>query len=889
MGRFVDIVELNNTGPTGATGATGLPGITGATGPSGITGATGPNAIGSPSAVTGNIVLTGSSNQTVLVNTTVPSTITLPNPTSSGQSITIVDSTGLSEINNITLSRGSGTYLINGYNDNIILARASGIWQIVADGTNYNITLSTENTIGVTAQSSICAPVQNVTTSTFNISSAADAIYLVDTTSSKTLYLPDPSSNVRITIKDKTGTASQNPITVSRNGKNYSIEGSKQDYIIQSDENCVTFVSDGNNYWNILSGGVIQSVSPNIINSGTGATIGTPSAGFVNVTGLSNITSNSIGHYLGLSGSNTNFNNNRFFLITSVSIPSQVTISVDGYVTSNSGLTWNEYIPTTANTSSDTIMLVETSANNIISLPLPSLNQKITVKDIYGSTRVNNILLARNSNTYSIDGYAGDYTYTKNYGSIQLVSDGNHYYISNGRGTVNTINSSPYTITSEGTYLVDTTSARTINVNLTTTGQRVTIKDKTGSASTNYITINCSSGQIFGISTNYAEKTFVHNGENYWEIFGGFATVTGQSTKPVSLEFVYNNWSYSIQESVKRILDLPSTNKMPSDGYVPRWNASKGIYDNFSFPTSGISPSDSQTLVWNASNNYYDNRLIYSTSVPSGRLTLTSATPITTSDVTAATTLYYTPYNGNYILLYNSSIWASYNFTEISISIPSTSSTIYDVFVYLNSSSIPTLEFSNAWSNNTTRTDSIIYLNGILVKSSNTTRRYVGTIMNTSVSGQTEDSKANRLIWNYYNRIDKPMLRKESATNWTYATNTWRQANTNTANALNYVVGYNEDILNVSLIAASTVINTAYGSVGIGIDSSSTPNYFSGMSTSTTTTSTVPFAVTYQEIPTNIGYHTVYWLETSLTGTTTFYGTGGTSVCTSSLKGVIKG
>ena len=42
---------------------------------------------------------------------------------------------------------------------------------------------------------------------------------------------------------------------------------------------------------------------------------------------------------------------------------------------------------------------------------------------------------------------------------------------------------------------------------------------------------------------------------------------------------------------------------------------------------------------------------------PNGRLTLTSGTPVTTNDVTAATTIYYTPYKGNAIQLYNGTNW----------------------------------------------------------------------------------------------------------------------------------------------------------------------------------------------------------------------------------------
>ncbi len=50
-----------------------------------------------------------------------------------------------------------------------------------------------------------------------------------------------------------------------------------------------------------------------------------------------------------------------------------------------------------------------------------------------------------------------------------------------------------------------------------------------------------------------------------------------------------------------------------------------------------------------------------------GRLTLTTATPITAADVTAATTLYFTPYRGDKIALYTGSVWQIKTFTELSI------------------------------------------------------------------------------------------------------------------------------------------------------------------------------------------------------------------------------
>jgi hypothetical protein len=51
-----------------------------------------------------------------------------------------------------------------------------------------------------------------------------------------------------------------------------------------------------------------------------------------------------------------------------------------------------------------------------------------------------------------------------------------------------------------------------------------------------------------------------------------------------------------------------------------------------------------------------------------GRLTLTSGVPVTSSDVTAATSVYFTPYNGNRIGLFNGHSWEIHSFPELNLS-----------------------------------------------------------------------------------------------------------------------------------------------------------------------------------------------------------------------------
>jgi hypothetical protein len=202
-----------------------------------------------------------------------------------------------------------------------------------------------------------------------------------------------------------------------------------------------------------------------------------------------------------------------------------------------------------------------------------------------------------------------------------------------------------------------------------------------------------------------------------------------------------------------------------------------------------------------------------------GRLTLTSGTPVTTSDVTAATTLYFTPYKGNYITLYTSGAWKLYSFSEISIAVPATTSTMYDVWAFDSGGNV-TLEVL-AWTNDTTRATALVFQDGVYCKSGALSRRYLGSFRTTTVSGQTEDSLLKRYVWNYNNRVERALTMTSATSSWTYATATWRQANASTANQIDTIVGVAEDRINVTLSCQVSNINGGTAS-GIGLGLSST-------------------------------------------------------------------
>jgi len=201
-----------------------------------------------------------------------------------------------------------------------------------------------------------------------------------------------------------------------------------------------------------------------------------------------------------------------------------------------------------------------------------------------------------------------------------------------------------------------------------------------------------------------------------------------------------------------------------------------------------------------------------------GRLTLTTAVPVTTADVTAAATLYFTPYKGSKVGLYNgSTAWTVYDFTELSLSLVGyTASKPYDIWVYDNSGT-PTLD-STIWTDGTTRATALTTQDGIYVKTGATTRRYLGTIYINSSGAQTDDSLTKRCVWNYYNRVPRMMYRTDSNSH-SYSTTTYRAWNNDANQKFEVVVGVSEHPAMVGFTSATLQGAAARGAItGVGYD-----------------------------------------------------------------------
>ena len=275
--------------------------------------------------------------------------------------------------------------------------------------------------------------------------------------------------------------------------------------------------------------------------------------------------------------------------------------------------------------------------------------------------------------------------------------------------------------------------------------------------------------------------------------------------------------------------------------------------------------------------------------VAQGRLTLESGVPVSTSDQTAKTTIYFTPYYGNHISIYSGTAWVDFAFTERSLALGTlVSGKNYDVFIY-SSAGTPTLEFSAAWTNDTTRADALVLQDGVYVKSGATTRRYLGTFRTTSTT-TTEDSIVNRFVFNAINRVPRRMSAVDTTDSWTYSTAAFRQANANTANQLNYVAGLIDTYVEVTVLAGvSTSVITSRANVGVGVNSTTVNSApiriaFAWASSSTTN----PASAHFRGYSGSIGYQFLAWLETGIgSGTQTWYGDNGVTEPQSGIIGEV--
>jgi len=260
----------------------------------------------------------------------------------------------------------------------------------------------------------------------------------------------------------------------------------------------------------------------------------------------------------------------------------------------------------------------------------------------------------------------------------------------------------------------------------------------------------------------------------------------------------------------------------------------------------------SSTAVWTAINASSATPAV---PPPQGRLTLTSATPVLAADVTAAATVYYTPYIGNLVPVYNGAIMSPTSFSELSLSLVAShaANTIYDVFVFSNAG-VLTLVTGPAWSTSTagagargtgagttqiTRVQGL-WTNAVSMTGRNGSTTYtvganLGTYLGSIVIDGTQAQVSCHLaygqvrrwaVWNAYNRRPIVLQAGDATANWTYTTATIRASNNAGDNQVRLFAGLPEETYKITFdqtveggsgSAAAQVL--AYWRTGIGYNS----------------------------------------------------------------------
>lgn len=247
-------------------------------------------------------------------------------------------------------------------------------------------------------------------------------------------------------------------------------------------------------------------------------------------------------------------------------------------------------------------------------------------------------------------------------------------------------------------------------------------------------------------------------------------------------------------------------------------------------------------------NNATNEILLNATISPQGRITLTTATPVMTATTVNQTTVYYTPYRGNLVPIYDGTNIIPTAFAEVSQATTdatkspaaAANNSNYDVFCWIDSGTNRCTR-GPPWTSDTGRgtgagTTELVRVSGLWLNAVNITNgpsaqrgTYVGTIR-TDGSAQVDYdfgavaanwTPASFGVWNAYNRVRVLTFIGDTTDSWTYnVATTWRAPNGNTTTArISAVRGLNEDGVEATYFAVGGAGAATNMASGIGLNS----------------------------------------------------------------------
>lgn len=298
----------------------------------------------------------------------------------------------------------------------------------------------------------------------------------------------------------------------------------------------------------------------------------------------------------------------------------------------------------------------------------------------------------------------------------------------------------------------------------------------------------------------------------------------------------------------------------PSNGFIPIGNGTNYTAAAITAGTGITVTNGSGSITIANSQATGPNATIY-------RLSSTSGTPYPTTDISSTSTLYLIPLGGSTFSVYNTGTlsWDHLTVSNTSIAVPTgTAGDLYDVFSYNNSG---TLAFeTTVWTNANTRASAISLISGVYVKSSDNSRRYIGTFrLDTTTT--TCDTAQKRFIYSYYGRAVRDLFSEETGASHNYSTATWREWNNSTSYRLQFVVGLREDAPTFSVFGG--VAGSGDTRIALGFNSTTSPSPASGLYT-VGVTSSCSMSMALKLASTQLGYNYVTALQYTGSGTGTF-------------------
>lgn len=281
---------------------------------------------------------------------------------------------------------------------------------------------------------------------------------------------------------------------------------------------------------------------------------------------------------------------------------------------------------------------------------------------------------------------------------------------------------------------------------------------------------------------------------------------------------------------------------------------------------------------------------------PQGRLTLVTATPVMTTTQSAKTTLYYTPYVGAIVSIYDGTNMLATAFTELSIATTDTTknpaaigaSKVNDWFIW-NDGGTLRLSHGPDWTDDLTRSagTALTRVNGVLLNNASITNgpaasrgTYVGTTRSNASSQldwtlgtiATGGGAALLNVWNAYNRVNVATSVGDDADTWnTVGTAAWENFHASAANRISFVMGLAEDSVQADLNSLMTASASGNAALGIGLNSSTAFSGSPGFAAATTLTHQRSL---YSGTP-PLGYNYLQAIQYSAAGTAVFRGDGG--------------